>query len=153
MYTHAMRQPVSPEELEFGMRVASAAAEIRGPYVNPESLPGIEFAEENGSTSVIKIRDSGLARGTLAILDQFGSDKGAAIQSRIFALGHILDDPALKSYVRNVDGPGPIEFRQELIIVAAKFPINTRGGFNRKNFIKCVEVEIATTSGSRRPQR
>lgn len=135
------RQAVSAEELEFGLGVTAAAAAQRGPYRNPESFPGLELGD--GSGEVMKIKDTALARSTIAVMDQFGPQKGGAICYRIMALMDMLQEAEMQPYRRAVPGePGALEFRHEVIVVAAGHPFDARGAFDKAAFVAAVKQAV-----------
>lgn len=137
------REPVTAEELEFGLGVTAAAAAQRGPYRNAESLPGIQM--NDGSGQILKVKDTPLARGTIAVMDQFGPEKGGAISYRIMCLMDVMQEPEMTPYRRPVPGePGAVEFRHEVIAIAARHPFTLQGAFDKQAFVEAVKRAVRT---------
>jgi hypothetical protein len=140
-----MQKPIDvvlSDELKFAAGLAAAAGAMRGPYTNPASLPGLEIEEEDGSVSTYKITDNALARGHLAVIEQFGPDKAMSILMRLHALIDAIEDDRLKVFTK-LDPSGDRMIREELFEIAATFKCSGEVGFKRASFCKAVARKVA----------
>jgi hypothetical protein len=142
-----MIAPVSPEEFKFAVGVCTAAAAMKGPYTNPKQFGFSILDDKNGAVTEYRLTDIAMARGILAVREQFeDDDKCIALMMRINGFMRLLDDQRMKTFVR---GSGePIEIREEVFEVAAVEKMSHRGGFSAQKFFRKVEALVVNRAAS-----
>lgn len=117
--------PVSGDELAFAMKVGEAAALGR--------TPNSSIATDDATSGDPSLADTLTNRAALAIMREFGSEKGTAIILRVWALGALMEDQRLAPLFRELAN-GDVEIDGAVYEIAATMALNKDGNFDEDEF-------------------
>jgi hypothetical protein len=138
--------PVSAEELKFAVALACAAAAMRGPYPTPAEKQFTIADDNTGDEMTYRFADTAVARGGFAVMEQFGQEpgKGLALLLRWSELSRLINDQRMQPYMRKApDGSGGIDFRPEVLEVAAELSLDAQMGFNAQTFFRTLHARVS----------
>lgn len=128
--------PIDPDEMNFIIGLASAAATYRMPHETPVGNP-VHLDMGNGEVQTIKLVDNPMNRGMMAIKRHCGndSDKFFSASLRFMALGRVYNDKRFTAYTREIPGDDKMfEVSSAIGHVAGTMPLDEQGEFDLNNF-------------------
>jgi hypothetical protein len=134
-------QPIDPDEMNFIIALATAAATYKMPHKNPVGVP-VTLDMGNGEIETIKLADIPMNRGMMAIKRHCGNDgeKFFSASLRFIALGAVYTDKRCEQYVRDVPEDERVwDVSAAIGHVAGVMPLDDHGTFDLDKFFSLAE--------------
>jgi hypothetical protein len=135
--------PIEPDEMNFIMSLASAAAASRMPHKAPVGGPiHLDMGEEGIQT--FKLVNSPMNRGMMAIKRHCGEDSEKFFSAclRFMALGAVYNDKRFAPFMREISDDEMCEVSAAIGHVAGTMPLDDHGHFNLdKFFVQAEEIK------------
>jgi hypothetical protein len=136
---------IDPDEMNFIMGLASAAATYRMPHKTPVGSP-VHLDMGNGEVETLKLADNPMNRGMMAIKRHCGDDgeKFFSACLRFMALGRVYNDKRFEPYMREIGDEQLCEVSAAIGHVAGAMRLDEHGHFDLDKFFAQAE-EIKRT--------
>ncbi len=135
-------QPIDPDEFDTALNWAMNAASGKAIVTNP-SKTRLNIDLGNGKVEQIGFTDIPINRAMMAITERYGnSDKNYFVSMRMFALFHIMHNPAMNKWMKK--GEEMIGLHPAVIEAAATVMLGSDGNFPVNSFLAKVE-QVAKT--------
>jgi len=137
-------KPVDPERFKFAVGVFGAAAALKGPAPNPNQY-AVNFIDDDGSVTEIRLADRAENRGMLALRREFSdADELESIGFRILNMGEVVRMERLsKMGVIQTDEAGQLMVHASVIYALARAPFRKSGKLDKAAFVAAVKSEFA----------
>jgi hypothetical protein len=135
-------KPVDMDRFRFALGVYGAAAEMKGPYDNPQTF-ALNLVDGDGSTSCIRFTDIPENRGMLAVKKEFPDpDEFHSLMCRIWMVPDVVRNPKLtKMGLVRRDSEGNPEIHDAIINALASAPFRKSGKLDKAAFFALVKSE------------
>jgi hypothetical protein len=135
-------KPVDPERFQFALGVFNAAADMKGPYPNPEQF-AVNLIEDDGSISRLSLTDRPENRGMMALKKEFpDSQEFQCIGFRILTLPEVIRDRKLVAMGLIREGEnGVVEIHDAVVTALAGAPFRKSGTLDKDAFLALAQTE------------
>lgn len=135
--------PIDPDEMNFIMSLASAAAASRMPHKAPVGGP-IHLDMGDAGIQTFKLANSPMNRGMMAIKRHCGGDSEKFFSAclRFMALGQVYNDKRFAPFRKEIADDDMCEVSGAIGHVAGIMPLNDHGQFDLdKFFVQAEEIK------------